>query len=188
MPLLRQQLLHRPLRLLREHLLPSSPRIAPAMPLLGQELRPRTDLPLLRHHLRVAAGGAMGERLDEFSSLLRHAAVWQPRRYRRRCQASIAASHAPSLAVPCAEERIPRCGPRPAKMIKFTLSLQLVCRKQKKFAQSSPIGLHTVAKSLHFVCNWYAGSQKEFAPSLLVSLHTVEISLCFVCTWFAISL
>ena len=160
MPLFRQQLLHRPLRLLRERLLPSSPRIAAAIPLLGQELRPRTDL-LLRHHLRVAAGGAMGERLDEFSSLLRHAAVWQPRRYGLRRQALIAASHAPSLAVPCAEERIPRCGPRPAKLIKFTLSLQLVCRKQKKFAQSSPVGLHTVAKSLHLVCTWFALGLQE---------------------------
>ena len=105
-----------------------------------------------------------------------------PGRAGRQRQAS------PSLAVPCAEERIPRCGRRPAKLIKFTLGLQLVCRKQKKFAQSSPVGLHTVAKSLHFVCKWCAGSQKKFALSLPVSLHTVAISLHFVCTWFAIGL
>ena len=89
-----------------------------------------------------------------------------PGRAGRRRQASIAASHAPSLAVPCEEERIPRCGRRPAKLIKFTLGLQLVCRKQKTFAQSSPVGLHKVAKSLHFVCNWCAGSQKKFALGL----------------------
>jgi hypothetical protein len=77
-----------------------------------------------------------------------------PGRAGRRRQASIAASHAPSLAVPCEEERIPRCGRRPAKLIKFTLGLLLVCRKRKKFAQSSPVGLHKVAMSLHFVCNW----------------------------------
>ena len=85
-----------------------------------------------------------------------------PGRAGRRRQASIiAASHAPSLAVPCEEERIPRCGRRPAKLIKFTLGLQLVCRKQKKFAQSSPVGLHKEAKSLHLVCNWCAGSKKS---------------------------
>ena len=92
------------------------------------------------------------------------------------------------LTVPCEEERIPRCGRRPAKLIKFTLGLQLVCRKQKKFAQSSPVGLHKVAKSLHSVCNWCAGSQKKCVLSLPVSLHTVAISLHFVCTWFAIGL
>ena len=77
----------------------------------------------------VAPGGAVGVVLDEalfISSLLHHAAVWQPRRYRRRRQDSIAASHAPSLAVPCADQRIPRCGRRPAKLIKFTLGLQWV--------------------------------------------------------------
>ena len=89
-----------------------------------------------------------------------------PGRAGRRRQASIAASHAPSLAVPCEEERIPRCGRRPAKLIKFTLGLQLVFRKQKKFAQSSPVGLHKEAKSLHLVCNWCAGSQKQFALGL----------------------
>ena len=72
-----------------------------------------------------------------------------PGRAGRRSQASIAASHAPSLAVPCKEERIPRCGHRPAKLIKFTLGLQLVytwfatgtemftsedTKQQKKFA------------------------------------------------------
>ena len=62
--------------------------------------------------------------------------------------------------------RIPRCGRRPAKMIKFTLGLQLVFRKQKMFAQSSPVGLHKEAKSLHLVCNWCAGSQKQFALGL----------------------
>jgi len=51
--------------------------------------------------------------------------------------------------VPCEEERIPRCGRRPAKLIKFTLGLQLVytwfatgtemftsedTKQQKKFA------------------------------------------------------
>jgi hypothetical protein len=46
----------------------------------------------------------------------------------------------------------------------------LVCRKQKKFA---PVGLHKVANSLYFVCNWCAGSQKKFALILFVSLHTV---------------
>ena len=53
----------------------------------------------------------------------------------------------PSLAVPCAEERNPLSGRRPAIAIKFTLGLQLVCRKQKKFAQSLPVSLHTAAKS-----------------------------------------
>ena len=57
-----------------------------------------------------------------------------PGRAGRRRQASIAASHAPSLAMPCEEERILRCGRRPAKLIKFTLGLQLVFRKQKMFA------------------------------------------------------
>ena len=54
--------------------------------------------------------------------------------------------------------------------------------------QSSPVGLHTVAKSFHLVCNWCAGSQKKFALSLHVSFHTVALSLQFVCTWFAIGL
>ena len=100
-----------------------------------------------------------------------------PGRAGRQRQASIAASHAPSLAVPCAEERIPRCGRRPAKLIKFSLGLQLVFRKQKKFAQSSPVGLHYVAKSLHLVCNWFSGSEKQFALSLASSLHEIKISL-----------
>ena len=64
----------------------------------------------------------------------------------------------------------------------------LVCRKQKKFAQRSPVGLHTVAKSLHLVCNWFAGSQIKFALSLHSSLNAVKKSLYFVCTWFAIGL
>ena len=49
----------------------------------------------------------------------------------------------------------------------------MVCRKQNKFAQSSPVGLHTVAKSLHLVCNWCAGSKIKFALCSPVSLHTV---------------
>ena len=92
------------------------------------------------------------------------------------------------LAVPCEEERIPRYGRRPAKLIKFTLGLQLVFRKQKKFAQSSPVGLHYVAKSLHLVCNWFSGSEIQFARSLASSLHEIKISLYFVCTRFAIGL
>jgi hypothetical protein len=68
--------------------------------------------------------------------------------------------------VPCEEERIPRCGHRPAKLIKFTLGLQLVFRKQKMFAQTSPVGLRKEAKSLHLVCSWCAGSQKQFALGL----------------------
>jgi hypothetical protein len=84
-----------------------------------------------------------------------------PGRAGRRRQALIASSHAPSLAVPCEEERIPRRGRRPAKLIKFTLGLLLVFRKQKMFAQSSPVGLHEEAKSLNLVCNWCAGSQNS---------------------------
>ena len=138
-------------------------------------LCPSLSPPLFPSHSDLRAGGH-GWMIDG------------PGRAGRRRQASIAASHAPSLAVQCAEERIPRCGRRPAKLIKFTLGLQLVCRKQKKFAQSSPVGLHTVAKSLHLVCNWCAGSQKMFVLSSPVSLHTVEKSLHLVCTWFAIGL
>ena len=45
---------------------------------------------------------------------------------------------------------------------KFTLGLQVVCRKpKKKFALSSPVGLHTVAKSLHLVCTWFAIGLQE---------------------------
>ena len=107
--------------------------------------------------------------------------------------ASTLSTPAPGLdscfAVPCKEEPIPRCGPRPAKLIKFTLGLQLVFRKQKKFAQSSPVGLHKVAKSLHLVCNWFAGSQKkvctEFAFQFTCSRKQFALCLYLVCNWFA---
>ena len=58
-----------------------------------------------------------------------HGVMAGPGRAGRRRQASIAASHVQSLAVLCAEERNPRSGRRPAIVIKFTLGLQLVCRK-----------------------------------------------------------
>ena len=97
--------------------------------------------------LVVASGGAVGEVLDEALFIL----LASPPR--GGLAASTLSTPAPGLdsclAVPCEEERIPRCGRRPAKLIKFTLGLQLVFRKQKKFAQSSPVGLHYVAKSLH---------------------------------------
>ena len=50
-------------------------------------------------------------------------------------------------------------------------------QEAEKFAQSSPVGLHYVAKSLHLVCNWFSGSEKQFALSLASSLHEIKISL-----------
>ena len=129
-PLLLQLLLHRHRPLLREHLLPSSPsnaitlRPSRAKALLGQELRTRADLALLRHHLLVARGGAVGEVLDEVLFIFFASPP------RGGLAASTLSTLAPGLdsclAVPCEEERIPRCGRRPAKLIKFTLGLQWV--------------------------------------------------------------
>ena len=148
-----------PLALYRHHRRPSgaSPHLAP-LPSLTARPPPRAD----SRPRVLASGWAVREVLDEaIPPLRRHAAVWA---------ASTLSTPAPGLdsclIVPCEEERIPRCGRRPAKLIKFTLGLQLVFRKQIMFAQSSPVGLHKEAKSLHLVCNWCAGSQKQFALGL----------------------
>ena len=108
--------------------------------------------------LVVTSGGAVGEVLDEALFIL----LASPPR--GGLAASTLSAPAPGLdsrlAMPCAEERIPRCLRRPAKLMKLTLGLQLVCRKQKKIAQSSPVSLHTVAKSLHCYQNVYIRGYK----------------------------
>ena len=110
--------------------------------------------------LVVASGGAVGEVLDEALFIF----LASPPR--GGLAASTLSTPAPGLdsclAVPCEEERIPRCGRRPAKLIKFTLGLQLVFRKQKKFAQSSPVGWIMWQK----VCTRFAMGFQEAKKSL----------------------